>query len=116
MLGCYLISLYKGDMSKCAMIASTVSSKMIKAVAEYHKAHFEETLTGFKWIGNKAIDLTNAHYKVIFSYEEAIGFCIGTLVPDKDGIVAGACLAQLYTKLCSKGQTFADYLEEIYKK
>jgi phosphomannomutase len=110
------MSLYKGDMSKVAMIASTVSSKMLKAVADYHKAHFEETLTGFKWIGNKAIDLTKAGYEVLFSYEEAIGFCIGTLVPDKDGIVAGACLAQLYTILNVKGQRFSEYLEEIYKK
>ena len=37
--------------TKCAMLASAVSSKMLKAVAEKEGFLFEETLTGFKWIG-----------------------------------------------------------------
>ena len=112
----FIISQFKGDLKKCAMVASTVSSKMIKAVAEKNGVHYEETLTGFKWLGNKAIELDNSGLQVLFSYEEAIGFCVGNLVRDKDGIVAGACLAQLYHQLSSKGLTFSDYLNEQYQK
>ena len=36
------------------MLASTVSSKMLRAMAEKEGFRFEETLTGFKWMGNRA--------------------------------------------------------------
>ena len=37
-----------------AMVASAVSSKMLRAIAEVEGFRFEETLTGFKWIGGRA--------------------------------------------------------------
>lgn len=111
----YAISGYKGDLTKCAMVASTVSSKLIKAIAEKHKAHFEETLTGFKWISNKVLDLEKMGFNVLVSYEEAIGFSIGDIVRDKDGIGAAATLAELYALCTAKGSSFSDYLEEVYK-
>jgi phosphomannomutase len=39
------------------MLASAVSSKMLKAVAEKEGFLFEETLTGFKWIGSRNLEL-----------------------------------------------------------
>lgn len=33
----------------------------------------QETLTGFKWLANKAIDLMNEGKTVLFAFEEAIG-------------------------------------------
>lgn len=97
-------------------MASTVSSKLIKGIADKFGLKFEETLTGFKWIANKVLDLEKAGYNVLFSYEEAIGFCIGDIVRDKDGVTAASCLAELYAQLCEKGMNFSDYLEEIYKE
>ena len=106
---------FKGDLSKCALVASTVSSKLIKGIAQKYGLRCEETLTGFKWIGNKVLDLEKAGYNVLFSYEEAIGFCVGDIVRDKDGVTAASCLAELYAQLCEKGSNFAEYLEGIYK-
>lgn len=111
----YLLTQEKGELTKCAMVASVVSSKLIKVIAEMNKVHFEECLTGFNWIANKVLDLEKAGYNVLMSYEEAIGFSIGNIVRDKDGVTAAACLGELYTKLCAKGMSFSDYLEEIYK-
>ena len=51
---------------------------------------FEETLTGFKWLGNRSIELRAQGYDVLFSFEEAIGFCVGDVVADKDGVLAAA--------------------------
>lgn len=48
-----------------------------------------ETLTGFKWMGNKAIELMEQGKHVLFAYEEAIGFMITPTVLDKDGVSAG---------------------------
>lgn len=58
-----------------AMVVSTVSSKMLQVMANAEGFSFFETLTGFKWIGNKAKELEAAGYTVLFCYEEAIGFC-----------------------------------------
>lgn len=46
---------------------------------------------GFKWLGNKAQDLRAKDVKVLFSYEEALGYCCGDILCDKDGISA-ACI------------------------
>ena len=56
-----------------AMVNSTVSTKMLEKIAKVENFRFEETLTGFKWIGNKAIDLRKEGYTVPFAFEEAIG-------------------------------------------
>jgi phosphoglucomutase/phosphopentomutase len=49
----------KNPNEKFAMVCSTVSLKMLKRIAEVENFYFEDVLTGFKWIGNKCIDLDN---------------------------------------------------------
>lgn len=97
------------------LVNSTVSSQVLRAMAEFHKFHFQDTLTGFKWIGNKAIDLKLEGYNVPFGYEEAIGYMFG-LVNDKDGISALAVWLQLYQRWFSCGQTVEEKLKEGYEK
>ncbi len=50
----------------------------------------QETLTGFKWLCSRAATLRAEGYEVLMAYEEAIGFCLGSIVNDKDGVSAGA--------------------------
>ncbi|GBB97055.1 hypothetical protein RclHR1_02900018 [Rhizophagus clarus] len=102
--------------NKLAMLASTVSSKMLGKMAKTEGFYFEETLTGFKWLGNKAIDLHQQGYEVLFAYEEAIGFMIGNIVKDKDGISALVVFAELAVQLNKRGLTVSEYLEELYNK
>ena len=52
-----------------ALINSTVSSQMIKKLAGVEKFHYEDTLTGFKWLGNRARQLESSGYYVPFAYE-----------------------------------------------
>jgi phosphomannomutase len=78
----------KKPLNKLAMVASTVSSKMIEAMAEAEGFKFAQCLTGFKYIGNTALDLIKAGYDVPFGYEEAIGFMLGNEIRDKDGVAA----------------------------
>lgn len=52
-------------------------------------------LTGFKFIGNTALDLERAGYEVPFGYEEAIGFMFGSEIRDKDGIAATVSASEL---------------------
>ncbi|EGD74895.1 hypothetical protein PTSG_07123 [Salpingoeca rosetta] len=98
------------------MVASTVSSKMLGTMAAAEGFNFVETLTGFKWMGNKARDLQQEGKTVLFSFEEAIGFCIGTTVVDKDGVNASAVMAELCLYLAAQGKTLVDCLNDLYTK
>ena len=51
---------------------------MLSAIAKDKDMHHKETLTGFKWTGNRTVQLGNKGYKVLFAYEEAIGQFIST--------------------------------------
>ncbi|CAX43236.1 glucose phosphomutase, putative [Candida dubliniensis CD36] len=104
------------DLGHLYLVNSTVSSQILKAMADKDGFHFQDTLTGFKWIGNKAIDLQKQGFKVPFGYEEAIGFMFD-LVHDKDGISAATIFLQLYQKWFSDGKIdVTDKLEAGYAK
>nr|GAT58011.1 predicted protein [Mycena chlorophos] len=101
---------------KLAMVASTVSSKMIEAMAEKEGFKFVECLTGFKFIGNTALTLVNEGYEVPFGYEEAIGFMFGSRIRDKDGVSATVSFAELAVALENDGKTVFSCLQELYQK
>lgn len=88
LLAFHVFSNYRGDVKKLAMIASTVSSRMLAVVAEQEGFSFVDTLTGFKWMGNKALELDAQGYDTRFAFEESIGYMIPGVVKDKDGIAA----------------------------
>jgi len=90
---------------------------MIGAIAKSEGFRFEATLTGFKWIGTRAAELDRDEgYRSIFCYEEAIGFCCGGVIFDKDGISAMAVFAQLACNVYSRGLTLASHLQTLYDK
>lgn len=104
----------KEDLKKTWLLNSTVSSQLLGSMADKLHFNFTSTLTGFKWIGNKAIDLKSEGYSVPFGYEEAIGYMFG-VVDDKDGISAAVMWLQLYERWFSSGKVdIATKLEEIY--
>jgi len=55
-------------------------------------------------------------YDVIFAFEEAIGFCIGDLVKDKDGVAASAVFAEMALSLKRDGMTPKAHLEALGDK
>lgn len=99
-----------------AMCASTVSSKMLAEIARVEGFHFEETLTGFKWIGSRAEALSREGYKSLFCYEEAIGYCCGDVVHDKDGITALGVFAEVSCNVYNKGLSLAQHMQSLYDK
>ncbi|KAL3269659.1 hypothetical protein HHI36_008721 [Cryptolaemus montrouzieri] len=120
LLGWWLFQCFKSNNPKVPlnnvyMISSTVSSMILKSFANKEGFNFVDTLTGFKWIGNKALDLTKEGNYVILGFEEAIGYMCGLQVVDKDGISAACHMVTLATFLKSENKTLCDKLEEIYK-
>ncbi|TKX21710.1 phosphoribomutase-like protein [Elsinoe australis] len=102
---------------KYAMLASAVSSRMLARMAEVSGVfHFEETLTGFKWLGNKAQDLNGQGYKALYAYEEAIGFMLSEVVYDKDGVAALALFLAAVRAWSAQGMTPWQKLQQLYEK
>jgi len=100
---------------RALLLASIVSTPLIARIAAAHGARFEATLTGFKWICNRAIELEREHgLRCVLGVEEALGYAIGTAVRDKDGIAAAVVAAQLAEQLAARGQTLFDQLDALY--
>ena len=100
--------------SDCLVALSIVSSPLLPRIAAAMGARCAETLTGFKWIANRAMEVereTGARF--VFGYEEALGYSVGDLVRDKDGISAAFVLAELCARLKAEGRTLRDRLDEI---
>jgi len=117
-LACWTLQNYKklGKPLDCiAMLSSTVSSHLLAQISRREGFKFKETLTGFKNIGNEALNLEQQGYKVLFAYEEALGYMFETGIFDKDGIASIVVWTELATELAQRGSTVAEYLETIYK-
>ncbi len=100
------------------MVATTiVSSQLLGFLAKQAGADYRETLTGFKWIANAAIDYEREHHgRFVMGYEEALGYSIGPLVRDKDGVSAAVLFAELTVWNRARGKTVLDHLDDIYRK
>lgn len=101
-----------------SMCGSTVSSKMLGEIAKVEGFHFEDTLTGFKWIGSRSQGLSkNEGYRNLFGYEEAIGFCCGDVIFDKDGISAMAVFSEMALFVYREpGLTLKQHMQSLYDK
>ncbi|HEY4058014.1 MAG TPA: phospho-sugar mutase [Kofleriaceae bacterium] len=100
------------------MVATTiVSSQLLGFLAQKFGADYREPLTGFKWIGNAALDYERAHGgRFVMGYEEALGYSVGPLVRDKDGVSAAVILAELAAWNRERGKTVLEHLDDIYRK
>jgi phosphoglucomutase len=117
LLASYVLDTYPYDKAKLAMIASTVSTSMIATMAAKNKFHFVETLTGFKWIGNKSIELDQQGFDTQFGMEEAIGYMLPGVTRDKDGVGA-ACLFLAATAYWRSSHQMTPHqkLEDLHKQ
>lgn len=96
---------------------SIVSSQQLRFLAEHHGADFRETLTGFKWIANVAIDWEReTGGRFVMGYEEALGYTVGDLVRDKDGVSAALLFAELAAWNKSLGRSVTDHLDDLSRR
>ncbi len=103
--------------SNGAVITTIVSSNMTKDIANEYGAKLFETLTGFKWIGEKIREFEEKNtYSYLFGFEESYGCLISPHARDKDGISAVMALCEATAYYKSKGISLWDQMNNIYKK
>lgn len=98
------------------VVTTIVSSVQLKSIAAAKGARFEETLTGFKWIANRAMELQPQGVRFVMGYEEALGYTVGTVVRDKDGVGAALVVADMSAWCKARGTTLLGYLEEVQRE
>ncbi len=103
--------------SNGAFITTIVSSDMAKAIAKEYGLKVFETLTGFKWIGEKIRQFEEQNtYSYQFGFEESYGCLISPHARDKDGISAVMALCEAAAYYKTKGITLWQQMINIYKK
>ncbi len=115
LLADYLLA-HAGDGARL-VACSLVSSQLLRYLAAAYGADSKETLTGFKWIANEALTWqAETGGRFVMGYEEALGYCVGELVGDKDGVSAAMAFAELTAWNRARGRTIAEHLDDIYRR
>jgi phosphoglucomutase len=116
----YLLESYttRGTMPPNPVVIKTiVTSELGAVVARHYGAKVLNTLTGFKYIGEKmtAFEQTG-EYSFVFGYEESYGYLAGTYARDKDAVVASLLAAEAAVYYKRQGLTLYDVLQRLYKR
>jgi len=100
-----------------AFVNTIVTSDFQRKIAESYGATHFQTLTGFKYIGEKIKEFEErGDYQFVFGGEESYGYLVGTAVRDKDAIVAATMTAEMTLYHKSRGKTLIHRLEELWKE
>jgi len=98
-------------------MSSIVSTGMARVVAEKNGVHFEDTLTGFKFMAERIASWEEAKsYKCIFAFEESYGYLMGDYVRDKDAVTASMVVAEMAAHYHKKGMTLMDAMNALYEE
>ncbi|MBY6272883.1 MAG: phosphoglucomutase [Bacillaceae bacterium] len=100
-----------------AVLKTIVTSELGRAIASDFGVETIDTLTGFKFIGEKIKEFKETGSHVFqFGYEESYGYLIGDFVRDKDAIQAALFAAEAAAYYKAQGKSLYDVLMDIYKK
>jgi phosphomannomutase len=113
LLGAYILerTSARPDPQHRLVATTVVSGTLLASIAASAGARYAETLTGFKWIVRAADHAENLRFT--FGYEEALGYTIGTVVRDKDGIGAALAVLSLAARARSAGESLLDAYDAL---
>ena len=103
--------------SNGAVVKTIVTSEFGAAIARHYGAAVFNTLTGFKYIGEKMNEFeASGEYTYLFGYEESYGYLAGNYARDKDAVVASMLICEAAAYYKRQGKTLIDVLEELYQQ
>jgi phosphomannomutase len=113
LLGGYLLdrTAARPDPGARLVVTTIVSATLLSKIAAAAGARYAETLTGFKWIVRGGQDQPGSRF--LFGYEEALGYAVGDVVRDKDGIGAALAVLGLATRERRAGRTLLDAYDTL---
>ncbi|AME05907.1 phospho-sugar mutase [Bacillus siamensis] len=116
----YLLSEKKkqGVLPENGVVMKTiVTSELGRAVASSFGLDTVDTLTGFKFIGEKIKEYEKTgQYTFQFGYEESYGYLIGDFARDKDAIQAALLAVEVCAFYKKQGMSLYDALLSIFKE
>lgn len=99
------------------MLKTIVTSELGRAIADAYGVATVDTLTGFKFIGEKINEYERSgEYTFQFGYEESYGYLIGDFVRDKDAVQAAMMACEMAAFYKAQGLTLNDALQQIYAR
>ncbi|QDH20871.1 phospho-sugar mutase [Saccharibacillus brassicae] len=100
-----------------AVIKTIVTSEMGAVIARHYGAEVLNTLTGFKYIGEKMNQFEQSgEHTFLFGYEESYGYLAGNYARDKDAVLASMLLAEAAAYYKTQGKTLYEVLEGLYEQ
>jgi phosphoglucomutase len=100
------------------MVTTIVTSNLQKDIAVHHGVQWEETLTGFKWIGDRIEAYESGarlpYREFLCGGEESFGFLAGHFVRDKDAVLSCVLFAQMAAEYRSQGKSIVEVLDDLY--
>ncbi len=98
------------------MVKTVVTGELGAEIARSFSVQVVETLTGFKYIGEKISAWENdpAH-DFLLGYEESYGYLTGTHAQDKDAVVSAMVIAEMAAYFKKEGKTLSDVLHDLYE-
>ncbi len=93
------------------VVTTLVSSSLLATMAADYGVHFAETFTGFKWMARAALE--RPHLRLLFAYEQALGYLVTSRPLDKDGISAAVVLAEVAAVAAAERTTIQARLDDI---
>ena len=116
----YVISNNKEKISNVVnptIVKTIVTSELGAKIAKENGVDCIDTLTGFKFIGEKINEFEqNKDRTFVMGYEESYGYLVGTHARDKDGVVSSLLICEMAAYYYDKGMTLYEGLQEVYKK
>lgn len=99
------------------IVKTIVTSEMGRVLAEAYGVKVINTLTGFKYIGEKikAMEATGEQ-TYLFGYEESYGYLTGTYARDKDGVSATLLICEMALYHRQRGISLLQRLHELYEQ
>ncbi len=114
----FICKMHRHDINeKTTLVKTIVTSELGANIGRSYGVKVDETLTGFKYIGDKI----NAYEKsgereFLIGYEESYGYLVGTHARDKDAVVSSMLICEMASWYKNQGKTLIDGLNEIYSR
>lgn len=112
----YILAAKVNLTSEDTMINTIVTGDLGGKIATEYGINHIQTLTGFKFIGEKIAEMEQGQDRFVFGYEESYGYLIAPFVRDKDAVQAALLVSEMALYYKKEGTTLLQKLTRLYEK